>query len=286
MMSRILCTVTFVAGIELEDAVGLLGPVVVVPHQVRDEAARLAQPLGVGETVVGPPELRLGPLSVFDVGVDPVPLDDGAGLVAQRVRTEEKPAILAVVPAQSRFGLSRRFRSHDALPRRRQTVHILRVDGSRPAPTARLFRRKADEVQIVLVEELGASIGPRRPGQRRNRVDDELEIALARREGLLGALALVDVDEQVVPADDVPVRIAKRKSARLKPAVDAIERRARYFELEGVTGRDRMREDLDDARKILRMNRAVGPPVLQLLQRLAEVLEDLAVDEFDLTGRA
>ena len=65
-------------GIELEDAVGLLGPVVVVPHQVRDEAARLAQPLGVGEAVVGPPELRLGPLSVFDVGVDPVPLDDGA----------------------------------------------------------------------------------------------------------------------------------------------------------------------------------------------------------------
>ena len=91
-------------GIELEDAEGLLGPVVVVRQQVRDEAARLAQPLGVGETVVGPPELRLGPLSVFDVGVYPVPLDDGAVLVAQRVRTEEKPPILAVLPAQTRFG--------------------------------------------------------------------------------------------------------------------------------------------------------------------------------------
>ena len=226
--------------IELEDAVGLVGPVVVVAHQVGDEAARLAQSLGLGETVIGSPELRLGSLSVFDVGVDPVPFDDGAGLVAQRIRTEEKPPILAVVPTQSRFGLSRRFRSHDALPRRRQTVQILRVNGSRPAPTARLFRRKADEVQIVLVEELGASIGPRRPGQRRNRVDDELEIALARREGLLGALALVDVDEQVVPADDVPVRIPKRKSARLKPAVDAIETSSAYFELEGLTGRDRI----------------------------------------------
>ena len=83
----------FRRGIELEDAVGLLGPVVVVPHQVRDEAARLAQPLGLGEAVVGPPELRLGPLSVFDVGVDSVPFDDGAGFIAQRVRTEEKPAI-------------------------------------------------------------------------------------------------------------------------------------------------------------------------------------------------
>ena len=78
------------------------------PSEVRDEAARLAQPLGVGETVVGPPELRLGPLSVFDVGVDAVPFDDGAGFIAQRVRTEQEPAILAVMPAQSRFGLSRR----------------------------------------------------------------------------------------------------------------------------------------------------------------------------------
>jgi len=40
---------------------------------------------------------------------------------------------------------------------------------------------------------------------------------------LLGAFAFVDVDEQVVPADNVPVGIPKRKAARLKPAVDAIE---------------------------------------------------------------
>ena len=68
--------------VELEDAVGLFGPVMVVPHQVRDEAAGLTQPLGLGETVVGLPELRLGPLSVFDVGVHSVPLGDGAGVIA------------------------------------------------------------------------------------------------------------------------------------------------------------------------------------------------------------
>ena len=112
----------FRPGLELEDAVGLLGPVVVVPHQVGDEAARFAQPLGVGETVVGPPQLDFGPLPVFDVGVHPVPLDDGTGLVAQRVRAEQKPPVVPVVPTQSRFGLSRRFGSHDALPRRRQPV--------------------------------------------------------------------------------------------------------------------------------------------------------------------
>ena len=41
----------------------------------------------------------LGALSVFDVGVHPVPLDDGAGFIVQRVCAEEKPPILAVVPA-------------------------------------------------------------------------------------------------------------------------------------------------------------------------------------------
>ena len=142
-------------------------------------------------------------LSIFDVCVDPVPLDDVSFLVAQRIRAEQEPSIVAVVPTQPRFGLPRRFGSHDALPCRGQTVQILGVDGSRPAPTARLFRRKADEVQIVLVEELGASIWTRRPGQRRNRVDDELEIAFARAERLLGTLPLVDVRQQHAPANDV-----------------------------------------------------------------------------------
>src|SRR5260370_13517159 len=53
-------------GIELEDAVGLLGPGVVVRYYVCDKAARLAQPLGFGETKVGLLNLRLRPLSILD----------------------------------------------------------------------------------------------------------------------------------------------------------------------------------------------------------------------------
>ena len=67
MMSRILCTDTFVAGFELEDAKRLFRPVVIVAHQVGDEAARVAESLGIGETVVGPSQFHLRPLSVFDV---------------------------------------------------------------------------------------------------------------------------------------------------------------------------------------------------------------------------
>ena len=108
------------------------------------------------------------------------------------------------------------------------------------------------------------------------------EEVLAPPQGISRPLALVDVDEQVVPADDLPVRIPKRKSARLKPPVDAIETSRTHFELERLTGRDRATEEFDDPRKILGMCHAAGSPVLQLLQRLAEVLDDRTVDEFEL----
>ena len=120
---------------ELEDAQGFVGPLVVVPDQVRDEAARLAQSLSVGKAVVGAPELGLRPLSVLDIGVDAVPFGDVSGLVAQRIGTEEKPPIFAVMPTQSRLCLSRRFRSQDALPRRRQSVPDLQDGRQRSNPT-------------------------------------------------------------------------------------------------------------------------------------------------------
>ena len=46
-----------------------------------------------------------------------------------------------------------------------------------------------------------------------------------------------------------------------------------------------MGDDLDRQRKILRMNRIAGSPLLQLFERAAAVLEDLVVDGFNLTGR-
>src|SRR6185436_5225861 len=55
------------------------------------------------------------------------------------------------------------------------------------------------------------------------RVQDGCLARLAAPQFLLGTLALVDIDQQVVPADNVPVRVSKRKHPRLKPAIGAIE---------------------------------------------------------------
>src|SRR5438270_215599 len=66
---------------EPEDAKGLLRPVVVVPDQVRDEAARLAESLGIGETVVGSPQFGLRLLSVLDVERGRIPPIDSSLLI-------------------------------------------------------------------------------------------------------------------------------------------------------------------------------------------------------------
>jgi hypothetical protein len=70
-------------------------------------------------------QFLLGSLSVFDVGVDPVPFDDVARVVAQWIPPKEKPAILAIVPTHSRLGLFRRFRARGALPCRCQAWQIV-----------------------------------------------------------------------------------------------------------------------------------------------------------------
>ena len=126
--------------VDLEDAVELVGPDVLVHRDVGGEVARPAQSLGVGEAVVRPPELHLGPLPVFDVRVDAIPLDDGAVGIPQRTRPEQEPPILPVMATQSRFGLARRAGSHDLLPCRRQAGQVLGVDGGGPAATTRLIR--------------------------------------------------------------------------------------------------------------------------------------------------
>ena len=206
-------------------------------------------------------------------------------LIAQRVGTEQKPSILSVVATQPRFGLSRLSGSQNRLPRGSQPVQFFGMDRRRPAPTLCLLGREAHVVEIVLVEEFGGAVRKSRPRQHRDRVDDELEIALSCPERFFSALSLVDVDEQVVPTDDTPIGILERKATRLKPAIGAIETSTADFELKGLAGRHRSGEDLDGKWKILGMNSVAGRPALKLILRRTEILEYLPVDEFLLTAR-
>src|SRR5580704_14948077 len=102
--------------IEFENPEGLLGPIVVVCHQISDEAARFAESLGFGKTKVGFLDFRLSPFSIIDVGIGSIPLHDLAGFITHGIGTKEKPSVLPVEAAQSCFGFTWLARSHDGLP--------------------------------------------------------------------------------------------------------------------------------------------------------------------------
>src|SRR4030095_4928401 len=88
------------------------------------EIAHAREVLSLRHERLTPCERLFGPLPAFDVGVDAVPLDDGAGAVTQRIRPQQKPSIRTVVPTQSCFGLSGRLARHDALPGRGKRDYI------------------------------------------------------------------------------------------------------------------------------------------------------------------
>ena len=78
------------AGHELEHPIHLVGPGDVAGSEVPQEIANLGETLAFHKERFTAPEPFLRSLAVFDVGVDPVPVDDGACLVAQRIRYGEE----------------------------------------------------------------------------------------------------------------------------------------------------------------------------------------------------
>src|SRR5262249_11585617 len=78
---------------EAEDPERHLRPVVIVTEQVRDEAASVAEALGIGETVVGLSQFCLGLLSVFDVDHQAVPMRDPTLHVMERLSNGLNPTI-------------------------------------------------------------------------------------------------------------------------------------------------------------------------------------------------
>jgi hypothetical protein len=71
----------------------------------------------------------------------------------------------------------------------------------------------------------------------------------------------------------------------MKPAVHAIGTPAPVLNIAGIPRFDGMSKGGDHARKLIWMNGVAGGPTLQFLRRLAEIFQDLPVEEFDLTRR-
>src|SRR6185312_1977010 len=151
------------------------------------------------------------PPAILDIQIGSVPFDDIPRFVSQRVRAKQEPAICTVETANARFGLAWFSGSQDTLPRSCQTFQVVRVDCSRPTPVPQLFRGKTCIVEVVPVKKLGGTIPTRRPCQRGKRVDDQLKIAFACAQGVLGALPVFDIRDQNVPTNKAADAVTRWK---------------------------------------------------------------------------
>ncbi len=152
-------------------------------------------------------------------------------------------------------------------------------------PTPELLRRPSEVFEDLAVDDFELTGRRKDRDQSWNAVHDQARLALAFAQRILGALPLVDVRQQHAPANDVAAFIAQRKAVVLEPAIHAVRPPEPLHDFVWAARADRLREGLDDVRKVLGVNGVVGPPLFQLLEAPPCVFVDLAIDEFDVTAR-
>src|SRR5258705_6675824 len=89
-----------------------------------------------------------------------------------------------------------------------------------------------------------------------------------------------------MPAGYATCRVARGERARLKPAVHAIGTLLAKLVKIRLPGFDRLPPCVDHAGKVIRMDSFGGVPILQFFSGLAEVIQQLTVEELHLTRRA
>ena len=134
-------------------------------------------------------EQRFGALAIVDVRRDAIPLDDRSTLVAQGHRAGEEPAIFAVCgPAKARLDLERLAGRDRGAPPAHVPPEVVRVNDRLPARAGCSLGRETGVVASVSTHEVEGAVGPRRPGERRHRLDELAErargiVALVNRRG-------------------------------------------------------------------------------------------------------
>src|SRR5262245_4770284 len=120
------------------------------------------------------------------------------------------------------------------------------MDEFEPSSIREALRCLSEIVHGTLIEVIQRAFSSATPHQCRNGFDEKAKLTLAPAERIFRLLPLVDVRQQHAPANDLPIAIAKWKAAVLNPAVDTIRATKPLHNLVRSTGRDRIREDLND----------------------------------------
>src|SRR5262245_36142868 len=218
----------------------------------------------------------------MDVSSGRVPPCDSALFVAHWLELNQAPAVSARVVPATHLQFEGKTLFEAPVPPFQRSVQILGVnDSSEKVRRREIGRRQSGVLEGPPVLVQHAAIWTQRGNHLGDRIHDPPVFALAGQDSLLSALAFVDVSQQVVPADDASIVASKWKAARLKPAVLPIEPAEAVLPVTQQAGFDGALPCRPEAGQVVGMNNASIVPVLQFLERSAEVLEQLAVGVFD-----
>src|ERR1043166_1536342 len=154
---------------------------VVLPRLVEElvGAIREVAPREHRDRVDDPAELRvccgcraLGTLQVIDVGTGPIPPEDTAALVAQRLDADQEPSMDAVGAPQTAFDLARVPRGEESTPPLDRHGEIVGMEGDLPSPPGGLLLRQARVALPSLVDELVGTVREGAEREHRDRVED------------------------------------------------------------------------------------------------------------------
>src|SRR5450432_1570909 len=112
-------------------------------------------------------------------------------------------------------------------------------------------------------------------------VEDLPKLLLLFLELSLRLLAFVDIGQHRVPPNDPAASVVRRSPPHTKPAVHAVVAAKAVVDLERMAALHGLHPPSTRGIAIIRVNRLAGPTVFQLLSGLAEIFEDLLVDELE-----
>ena len=204
------------------------------------------------------------PFTIVNVDSCTAPANNSFLFVAQRVDLVEKPTVLTVCFTHARFHgeyLSARHRIGYPCP------EFLQIVGVRDQ--LEKVQRGHGRNRTKVLERRPVTVGRaciRFPNKHvhGSNIDDLLQLPGVLCQGLVGAFQVFNVGVGTVPADNLPLLIAYRQGAGLKPAIDPVRTSHPLFDLIHFPGRACQFPLLRDSCGIFRM-KSVLPVVIRRL---------------------
>ena len=118
----------------------------------------------------------LGRLEIVNVGIGPKPLHDGVTCVARGLRTDEKPAMMPIMPSKTKLDFVALTTGQGSLPMAQRDRQVVGVNQLRPGIAENLGLEVGIEIlDTLLVGPIQLAVGARRPDLKRNNFSEKME---------------------------------------------------------------------------------------------------------------